>query len=102
MRHFLTFLPIFTSMATAHMQLFYPPPLKGFNNPHTIAGTADLENDFPYNCCGKPTVYPCRGHFNVLGTDEGQAVASWPAGSKQEFGLVGPRKYTASEAKEAC
>jgi len=74
------------------MQLYYPLPLKGYNNPHTIPGSADEENDFPYNCCGETTPFPCRGHLSVLGTSEATAVAAWPAGSEQTFAVEGPRK----------
>jgi hypothetical protein len=78
----------FAASATAHMQLYYPPPLKGFNNPHTVV--PDDELLFPHNCCGKTTPMPCRGYLSLLGTPEGAPSASWAAGSQQKWSLTGP------------
>ena len=33
--------------------------------------------------------FPCRGYLSLLGTPEGQAVASWPAGSAQNWNITG-------------
>jgi hypothetical protein len=78
-------------MVKAHMQLYSPAPFRAFNNPHTI-GDPDIYIDFPHNCCGKITPMPCRGYLDLLGTPEGAAVASWPAGSRQIWSIVGPSK----------
>nr|KMM72338.1 hypothetical protein CPAG_08635 [Coccidioides posadasii RMSCC 3488] len=72
----------------AHMRLYYPPPFAASNNPHRT-GPPDERLDYPYNCCGRKTVYPCRGYLDLLGTDQGKPVATWPAGSVQNFSLVG-------------
>lgn len=74
----------------AHMQLNYPPPFNASNNPHTT-GPSDPYLQFPYNCCGPNArwEYPCRGYLSLLGTPAGAPVASWAAGSKQNFNLTG-------------
>jgi hypothetical protein len=87
--HFL--LAIGAQSVFAHMQLYNPPPFRAFNNPHT-QGTPDNELDFPHNCCGKITPTPCRGYLSLLGSPEGAAVASWAAGSQQNWSLVGPSR----------
>ena len=73
----------------AHMNLFYPPPLGGENNPHRT-DPPEPRIDYPYNCCGEEvTPFPCRGYLKHLGTDQGRPVATWEAGSVQNFSLVG-------------
>ncbi|KAI9730193.1 MAG: hypothetical protein M1834_005957 [Cirrosporium novae-zelandiae] len=76
------------STALAHMQLHFPPALKASNNPHTI-GHPKVPLYFPFDCCGKKTVYPCGGHLDLLGTSEGKSVISWEAGSIANFSLIG-------------
>ncbi|KAK2813860.1 hypothetical protein FQN50_000261 [Emmonsiellopsis sp. PD_5] len=72
----------------AHMQLYYPPPFAAENNPHRT-DPADPYLDYPYNCCGRKTVFPCKGYLNLLGTPQGAPVATWEAGSVQNFSLTG-------------
>jgi hypothetical protein len=86
--------------ANAHMALYYPPALKAENNPHT-RGRADKAQHFPYGCCERETMapFPCRGHLNLLDTPEGAPVASWPAGSLQQWSMYAPRKLS-SQRKE--
>ena len=75
--------------ANAHMNLFYPPPLGGENNPHRT-DPPEPRIDYPYNCCGEEvTPFPCRGYLKFLGTPQGRPVATWEAGSVQNFSLVG-------------
>ncbi|KAF2799705.1 lytic polysaccharide monooxygenase, partial [Melanomma pulvis-pyrius CBS 109.77] len=76
------------SVAHSHMHLFYPPTLKGDNNPHT-QGSADPLLNYPYGCCGKEAPGPCKGHLDLLDTDEGKPVATWTAGEKANFTLSG-------------
>ncbi|KAI9741409.1 MAG: hypothetical protein M1835_003110 [Candelina submexicana] len=72
----------------AHMQLTYPPPFAAENNPHRT-DPADEHLDYPYNCCGRQDIFPCRGYLKLLGTPQGASVASWPAGSQQNFNMSG-------------
>lgn len=80
------------SVVTAHMQLNYPPTFNSSNNPHTT-GTPDPFLYYPYDCCGRTTPFPCRGYLSLLGKPEGAPVASWAAGSKQQYSLTGLGSY---------
>jgi hypothetical protein len=91
MRIFPAFILLVTT-ATAHMQLWNPPPFNSSNNPHN-AGAADDELVYPYNCCGKKTEYPCRGYLSLLGTPAGAPTANWAAGSTQSWSMAGPGKF---------
>ncbi|KAF2104377.1 hypothetical protein NA57DRAFT_70584 [Rhizodiscina lignyota] len=75
-------------VARSHMQLNYPPAFNSSNNPHT-SGAPDPFLFYPYNCCGRTTVFPCGGYLNLLGKPEGAPVTSWVVGSKQKFTLTG-------------
>ncbi|MCJ1303397.1 hypothetical protein MMC08_006206 [Hypocenomyce scalaris] len=78
----------FLSAVLAHMQLNSPPTFGAANNPYRTA-PADTELTFPYGCCGKEIPFPCRGYLNLLGTPQGASVATWTAGSVQNFSLTG-------------
>lgn len=78
----------FAATAHAHMRLFDPPPFGAENNPHRT-DPADDRLDYPHDCCGRETPFPCRGYLDQLGTDQGRPVATWAAGSVQNFSLVG-------------
>ncbi|PGH06102.1 hypothetical protein AJ79_06636 [Helicocarpus griseus UAMH5409] len=80
-----TLLPTLT---TAHMRLHNPPPFGAPNNPH-LTGPPDTTLSNPYNCCGKPTPFPCKGYLSHLHTPQGSPVATWPVGSTQTFTLSG-------------
>ncbi|KAK3065506.1 hypothetical protein LTS18_006217 [Coniosporium uncinatum] len=72
----------------AHMQLVYPPPFNASNNPH-LDGAPDPFLQYPANCCGRSTPMPCRGYLDLLGTPAGASVATWAAGSKQNWNISG-------------
>ena len=86
--HFALSTLIFATSALAHMQIVYPPPFGAINNPHRT-DPADERLQFPYNCCGRKNPSYCRGYLKQLGTPQGAPVASWAAGSKQNFNLSG-------------
>ena len=75
---------LLAAQAQAHMQLVYPAPFNASNN-HHLDGPSDPYLQFPYNCCGRQTPFPCRGYLSLLGTPEGAPVAQWEAGSEQNF-----------------
>jgi hypothetical protein len=75
-------------VASAHMHLFYPPTLKGDNNPYT-QGEPDSDLNYPYGCCGRPVQDICKGHLGLLDTDEGQPTATWAPGQAANFSLSG-------------
>ncbi len=74
--------------ASAHMKLNFPPPFNASNNPH-IEGAGDPFLQYPHNCCGRVDPIPCRGYLSLLGTSAGRPVASWPAGSVQNWNITG-------------
>ncbi|QSS54869.1 endoglucanase [Histoplasma capsulatum var. duboisii H88] len=76
------------TLAQAHMGLYHPPPFAAANNPH-LTNAPDSYLDYPYNCCGRTTPFPCKGYLSHLSTPQGQSVASWAAGSQQNFSLTG-------------
>ncbi|KAF2247119.1 lytic polysaccharide monooxygenase [Trematosphaeria pertusa] len=78
------------------MHLFYPPTLKGDNNPHT-QGEADPYLNYPYGCCGQEVPGPCKGHLDLLDTDEGTPVVTWAPGQKVNFTLSGQQIQTSQE-----
>jgi hypothetical protein len=73
--------------ALAHMQLLNPPPFGGANNPFRTS-PPDPYLQYPYTCCGRPDTSFCHGHLDLLGTPEGRPVATWAAGSVQNFRYV--------------
>lgn len=82
-----SYLSLVFALSTAvlgHMQLHYPPTFGADNNPYRT-DPVDTELTFPYGCCGKKIEFPCRGYLKVLGTPQGASVATWAAGSEQNF-----------------
>lgn len=73
---------------TCHMHLHYPPTLKGANNPFT-QGESDPYLNYNYGCCGRKVPGPCKGHLDLVDTDEGKPVATWEPGQKVNFTLSG-------------
>ncbi|KAI9842681.1 MAG: hypothetical protein M1837_006966 [Sclerophora amabilis] len=78
----------FTTAVLGHMQLVYPPPFGADNNPHRTE-PADEFLQYPHNCCGRTTPYPCRGYLKLLGTPQGKPTASWKAGTEQNWTISG-------------
>ncbi|OCK75599.1 lytic polysaccharide monooxygenase [Lepidopterella palustris CBS 459.81] len=72
----------------AHMHLNYPATFNASNNPHTT-GPSDPFLDYPYGCCGRTTPMPCRGYLDLIELPEGAPVATWAAGSQQNFNITG-------------
>lgn len=70
------------------MHLEWPPTLKGANNPFT-QGDPDPYLNYNYGCCGREVPGPCKGHLDLLDTDEGKPVVTWSPGQKVNFTLSG-------------
>lgn len=73
--------------ALAHMNMKVPPPLRHRDNKLNTQAPADYY-DFPLKKDGSD--FPCKGYLNVLDTPEGGSVATWAAGSQQNFAYVPP------------
>ncbi|PGH21467.1 hypothetical protein AJ80_03258 [Polytolypa hystricis UAMH7299] len=98
---YLSLLALTSPLVQGHMQLFYPPPFQAENNPHRKT-PADTQLNYPYNCCGKTTPFPCRGYLKLLGTPEGASVATWAAGSDQKFSLIGGNNLGGTHYGGSC
>jgi hypothetical protein len=79
---------VLATVASAHMHLYFPPTLRGDNNPYTH-GNADPLLNYPYGCCGIEAPGLCKGHLDLLNTEGGKPVITWAAGQKANFTLSG-------------
>ncbi|KAF7445908.1 Lytic polysaccharide monooxygenase [Pyrenophora tritici-repentis] len=77
----------------AYMSLWYPPPLGGTLEANPLTTQVDNELNFPIGCCdshGKPTLPSpgdCRGHIDLLDTEEGRPQVTWEPGQDAYFQL---------------
>jgi hypothetical protein len=85
MKALFTFLATMATASLAHMQLQYPPPLRSKYN--QFSANIDWDMTSPLEASGSN--YPCKGHLTDLGTQAGSSVATWSAGSSQNFTVVG-------------
>jgi hypothetical protein len=89
----------FSSTSTAHMSLWYPPPLGGAREANALTSKVDSQFNYPLGCCdskGAPTLLSpgdCRGHLNLLDTAEGKPQVIWESGQDVYFQLS-DRTYT--------
>ncbi|EME45691.1 hypothetical protein DOTSEDRAFT_79599 [Dothistroma septosporum NZE10] len=74
----------------AHMMLDYPAAFNASNNPHRKTA-ADPYLEFPYDKAGPNArwMYPCRGYEKLIGTPEGAPIATWEAGTQQNWNISG-------------
>ncbi|KJZ75344.1 hypothetical protein HIM_05270 [Hirsutella minnesotensis 3608] len=73
------------SLAHAHMEMTYPPPLRSKFNPFTKDQDYDIKS--PLESSGAN--FPCRGALKLLNTPQGQAVVNWNASQKQKMTIAG-------------
>ncbi|KAH7060968.1 hypothetical protein BKA63DRAFT_497836 [Paraphoma chrysanthemicola] len=84
---------LFRCTALAHMSLWYPAPLGGAKEANSLTTRVDDKLNFPLGCCdadGAPTLASpgdCRGHLNLLDTDEGEPQVTWEPGQNAHFEL---------------
>jgi hypothetical protein len=45
--------------------------------------------NYNYGCCGQEVPGPCKGHLNLVDTDQGKPVVTWAPGQKVNFTLSG-------------
>ncbi|KAF2034082.1 hypothetical protein EK21DRAFT_57250 [Setomelanomma holmii] len=78
--------------ASAHMSMFYPPPLGSAPSINKQSTTTDKEFNYPLGCCGssgtdtEPSPGLCRGHLDKFDTEE--ASVTWTAGQDAHFQLT--------------
>jgi hypothetical protein len=77
-----------THLATAHMDMSYPPPLKSKFNPFAKAAN-DIDNDMTSPLSASGANYPCKGYQSLLGTPAGASVATFAPGGKYNLTIDG-------------
>ncbi|ROT40487.1 putative extracellular protein [Sodiomyces alkalinus F11] len=82
------------TMAQAHMEMIWPPPLRSKYNPHST--NIDYTMNSPLEPDGSN--FPCKGHHSVLSTAQGKPVVEWQAGQTYNFTVTG----TATHGGGSC
>lgn len=75
-----------TSLASAHMALIEPAPLRSSHNPHN-GGNIDYDMTSPLDASGSN--FPCKGSLNLLGTAAGASVVDYTAGQEYKMTIDG-------------
>jgi hypothetical protein len=75
------------SLASAHMELIYPPGLRNKINPNVPSGSVDYSMTTPLKADGSD--FPCKGYQSDLGSAAGASVATFAAGGAYNFSLDG-------------
>lgn len=75
-----------STLAAAHMEMVFPPPLKSKFNPLAKA-TGNIDSDMTSPISGAN--YPCKGYQSLLGTAEGASVVTFAPGTKYNFTITG-------------
>jgi hypothetical protein len=97
----LLFLILFSGATEAHMSLWYPPPLGGARKANPLTSHVDSQLNFPLGCCDSadaptlPSPGVCRGHLNLLDTEEGKPQVTWESGQHTYF-QISDYTYTAN------
>jgi hypothetical protein len=75
-------------LAAAHMDMFYPPPLKSKFNPFAMAANS-IDNDMKSPLQASGADFPCKGYQSLLGTAQGASVATFAPGQKYNLTIEG-------------
>jgi hypothetical protein len=88
MKSFATLLAVsgLASLASAHMEMSYPPPFKSKSNPHA-GQDIDYSMTAPLDQSGNN--FPCKGYNSLVGTPAGASVANWTPGESYNFTITG-------------
>ena len=76
-----------SQLASAHMEISFPPPLRSRFNTLADPATIDYTNTAPLDATGAN--YPCKGYQVDIGTASGASVATFNAGGAYNFTVVG-------------
>jgi hypothetical protein len=78
------------AVASAHMEMSWPPPFKSKYNPY--AGTdIDYSMTSPLKADGSD--FPCKGYQSLLGTKEGSSVVTWTPGQSYNMTITGETNH---------
>lgn len=73
------------AVASAHMEMKFPPPFRSKFNPHTT--DIDYSMTSPLEASGAN--FPCKGYHKLYDTPQGVSVANFNPGGTYTFSLVG-------------
>ncbi|KAH8177939.1 extracellular protein [Sarocladium implicatum] len=73
------------TLASAHMEMLFPPPLRSKANTH--ATTVDSDMTSPLSQDGSN--FPCKGFLSDLGTEAGASVTTFEPGQSYNFTISG-------------
>lgn len=71
--------------ALAHMEMAWPPALRNKGNKFTT----NPDYDYVSPLAASGANFPCKGHHSVLGTPQGQVVATWSQGGVYNMTIQG-------------
>ncbi|GAA6008135.1 hypothetical protein JCM10207_007041 [Rhodosporidiobolus poonsookiae] len=77
---------LMATLASAHMQLMYPPPINSVYDPQTVEANKDYSMTSPLNADGSN--YPCKGYNTAEAYSTLSAVATLKAGSNLEIAFA--------------
>ncbi|QUC21080.1 uncharacterized protein UV8b_05323 [Ustilaginoidea virens] len=73
------------SLGHAHMEMKSPPPLRSKFN----AFTTDIDYDMTSPLSAAGADFPCKGYHKLVGTPQGQPVATWSPGGSYSMTITG-------------
>jgi hypothetical protein len=73
------------TLASAHMEMIYPPPFRSKVNDH--ATTKDFDMTSPLSADGSN--FPCKGYHSDFGTPAGASTATFAPGQSYKFTISG-------------
>ena len=73
-------------LASAHMEMLFPPPLKSKYN---AAALASQDVDYSMTSPITAAQYPCKGYQSLLGTADGASVVTFAPGQTYNFTITG-------------
>lgn len=79
------------SLASAHMDLCYPPSLRYQFNPNVPSNLIDYSLTSPLKPDGSD--FPCKGYQSDLGSAAGASVATWAVGGTYNFTVGGDARH---------
>ncbi|KAG7294414.1 hypothetical protein NEMBOFW57_004485 [Staphylotrichum longicolle] len=74
-----------SQLASAHMEISFPPPFRSKFNPNAV--NVDYTNTAPLAASGAN--YPCKGYHSDLGSAAGKSTATFAPGGNYNFTVVG-------------
>ncbi len=114
---FIKALVAFAAIASAHMEMVFPPPLNSKSNPNSVAADIDYSMTSPllqvllsaleilsltiylFRANGKD--FPCKGYQTQLGSPSGASVVTWSTGSEANMTIAGGAFHNGGQYKNS-